>query len=463
MSKMAVMGTWTRTISLALVATLSSWGHAAVAAEPPYEMPGQFESIPAPDAAYNESIPAPDATYHQAPWEGDITDNYLAEDMAQAMAQHGGVRTDGSTYSEDPLGPCDYLGKGLNCPPEWYTEQQVRVFTRTRSRATRLSIQYLPDESAEAGTAIGEDRMGTKSFVFDGTEGYYTTIGRHVMRDSKNRDHFAEFTFWGFNSWEQWSQVSAPKMSAFGFTFGSLISPFGRSGDIFDAPVGGFNRSDTHLFNYQSSIHNWELNGRIRPRIRKDRLVLQPNGRWRREERSGAHYSFLYGFRTLRVKERSRFQARGELTDGVDTFSNFGDYYVRTGNNLVGLQIGGDMIYRYNTWQWGFRGKAGAFVNSAHHVSRISSGGTDPFAAEFPNHRLAASRSSLAGVIEFGATAKYMITPNFWLTGSYDLMWVTGLALAPEQMKFDPIPSRKLNSGGTVFYHGLTAGFECVF
>jgi hypothetical protein len=73
------------------------------------------------------------------------------------------------------------------------------------------------------------------------------------------------------------------------------------------------------------------------------------------------------------------------------------------------------------------------------------------------------SRSDVAAVIEFGVTGKYMITPHFWLNAGYDLMWVTGLALAPEQMDFSARPSGHLNTGGTVFYHGLTAGFEWTF
>ncbi len=452
MSNKAVVGRWIRTIPLAFLAILVAWGQVGLASQPLYGGGVAFEPVFAPDAAYRPG-----------PWEEDITDDFLAEDMARAMAQHRGMGLDGSTYSEEPLGPCDFLGKGVCCPPTWYTEQQVRVFTRTRARRTRLTVEYQPDVTAQVGAPTAFDRMSTKSIVFDASAGYYTTIGRHLMRDSENRDHFGEFTYWGFNSWEEWNRVSGARMGAFGFGFGSLISPFGPSGDIFDSPVGGFNRSDTHLFNYQSNIHNWELNSRIRPRVRKDRLVLQPNGRWRREEQPGPHYSFLYGFRVLTVNERSLFQARGQITDGVDTFNNYGDYLVRTGNAMVGLQIGGDMIYRYNKWSWGFRGKAGALVNSAHHASTISSAGVDPFAVEFPNHHLAASRSSLAGVIEFGATGRYMITPHFWLTGSYDLMWLTGLALAPEQMKFEPNPSRQLNSGGTLFYHGLTAGFEWTF
>lgn len=412
-----------------------------------------------------EMIPLPDAAYEEMPPQVDVTGDFLAPDMAQAIQEHAGVSLDGTTYSEEPLGPCDFLGKGINCPPTWYFEQQVRILTRSRARDMRFTSEYSPSLSSQAGSAVAIPRMGTKTNTFGAADGWYSTIGRHLARDSENRDHFGEFTYWGFQSWKEWERVSGDWMSdSQNRTFGSLFSPFGATANIYDSYVGGFNRAQTHYFEYYSQIHNWELNCRIRPRTRKDRLVLQPNGRWRREERPGPYYSFLYGVRVISVNERSAFQSRGRIYDSEGASTPiYGNYHVRTGNNLVGLQIGGDMIHRYNKASWGFRGKVGPMINSAHHVSEITSGGTDPYASVFPNDRLAASNSSIACVIEFGVTGRYMITPHFWLNAGYDLMWVTGLALAPEQMKFELDPSPKLNVGGTTFYHGLTAGFEWTF
>lgn len=449
MSKTAIMGKIIWFASKALLVALMTCGSVGLADE--QVLAGQM---------HLEEIPTPTPGLGAIPWGNEIGEDYLDEDMAAALASHGGMGLDGSTYSEHPIGPCDFLSKGVCCPPTWYTEQQVRVLTRSRSRGGVISAEYLPDESAVAGQAVTSGRLSTKSITFNATEGYYTTIGRHLWRDSENRDHFGEFTFWGLHSWDDWAQASGRRL--FGGTVGSLFSPFDLRLNVLDTSVGGFNWSDTHRLSYQSSIHNWELNSRIRPRIRKDRLVLQPNGRWRREERPGAHYSFLYGFRVVSIAERSLFQARGQIVSDPDVFNAFGDYHVWTGNSLVGLQIGGDMVYRYNKWSWGFRGKTGAMVNAAHHISRVRSGG-DPFADELPNYTLKDSRSGMAAVIEFGVTGKYMITPHFWLNAGYDLMWVTGLALAPEQMDFSAQPSGHLNTGGTVFYHGLTAGFEWTF
>lgn len=463
-SKMAITGKIIWFTSTSLLATFFALENIGRAAEQVF--PDQGLGFPDQEQVFStqrqpETIPTPDASHDVIPWERDVDEGYLDEGMARALEWHRGVSLDGSTYSEDPIGPCDFLGKGVCCPPTWYTEQQVRVLTRSRARGRGLSGEYLPDESALFETAVLAGRMGTKSITFDGAEGYSMTIGRHLWRDSENRDHFAEFTFWGFNSWDDWTQASGKRISPFaGLETGSLFSPFDQTVDVLSTSVfGGFNFADVHRFSYQSHIHNWELNSRIRPRIRKDRLVLQPSGRWRREERSGPHYSFLYGFRVANIGERSLFHSRSRIIDDTDVFNTSGDYHVRTGNNMVGLQIGGDMIHRYNKWSWGFRGKTSAMVNSAHQISTVRS---DGFGLA-PNFRVSDSRSALAAIIEFGVTGKYMLTPHVWLTGGYDLMWITGLALAPEQMDFGPTPSGRVNMGGTVFYHGLTAGFEWTF
>ena len=66
-------------------------------------------------------------------------------------------------------------------------------------------------------------------------------------------------------------------------------------------------------------------------------------------------------------------------------------------------------------------------------------------------------------MLEFGVTAKYMITPTCWIRAAYDLMWVHGLALAPEQVQFDATPVNNLDNHGIIFYHGMTIGAEWTF
>jgi hypothetical protein len=38
------------------------------------------------------------------------------------------------------------------------------------------------------------------------------------------------------------------------------------------------------------------------------------------------------------------------------------------------------------------------------------------------------------------------------------MMWAVGVALAPEQLKFQPTPSNQVNTNGTVFYQGVSLG-----
>ena len=63
-------------------------------------------------------------------------------------------------------------------------------------------------------------------------------------------------------------------------------------------------------------------------------------------------------------------------------------------------------------------------------------------------------------VAEVGFEARYRLTPCLALRMAYDFMWVSGLALAPEQIKFTTIQEPKVNDGGAILIQGLTAGCE---
>ena len=45
--------------------------------------------------------------------------------------------------------------------------------------------------------------MTTRSVPLEPGAGYEITLGRYLGRDSDNRDHFLEFTYYGGNAWQQ--------------------------------------------------------------------------------------------------------------------------------------------------------------------------------------------------------------------------------------------------------------------
>ena len=43
---------------------------------------------------------------------------------------------------------------------------------------------------------------------------------------------------------------------------------------------------------------------------------------------------------------------------------------------------------------------------------------------------------------------------------SYDFMWITGVALAPEQLQFVANPVNRINTNGMIFAQGVSLGLE---
>jgi hypothetical protein len=412
---------------------------------------------------------------------------------------------DNGLWDNAPLPACCGICGGGSCsPPDWYTKQGIRFLARSRPRD--LPVAY--DEtfstvivtSGTTSTARNEfdypellnDRTGSPNF----SAAYSMTIGHYFARDTSNRDHFVEFSFWGLNGYRdegsanasardllRSSPITVPVVKPVG---GTLVSPYYYDPKRLVTPdeaslnlttgsyVFGFDGADSYRTFYSSSTNNFEINGRIRPRNQEDRLVLHPNGKWRRECTPGTYISYLYGMRFLQLNETFGIHGQGQydfyqigpnggLGPLVDTQFHTGDYDVVAHNNLLGLQFGAELEFRQCRWDWGVNAKLGPYVNFADQVSNIHAGPAyslgDLVTDEFV-HRLAASKhvASMIGELEF--TAHYKFRPNLVGQASYSFTWMTGMALAPEQLQFDLHPINKINTNGTVLMHGPSLSLE---
>ncbi len=196
-----------------------------------------------------------------------------------------------------------------------------------------------------------------------------------------------------------------------------------------------------------------EINGRIVPRGQQDRLVLHPNGKWRRECHPGTYMSYIYGLRFFQDNETFRFH--GESTSNGTTYT--GDYDVVTHNNLLGLQFGAEMTFRKCRWNWGIRAKLGPFINFSDQASTLNSGVAN---APTFSRRLAGAKHEASLIGEVGFFASYKFRPNLVGHVGYDFMWVSGMTLAAEQLQFDPHTLNQINTNGSIFYHGLSLNME---
>ena len=225
-----------------------------------------------------------------------------------------------------------------------------------------------------------------------------------------------------------------------------------------------FNYGTDQSFTYRSSMNNFEIDGRINPRGEPDRLVLHPDGLWRRECQPGVYMSYLYGLRLLEVDESFLFHSKGtgpyanDATIPVQDAA--GDYNVFTHNSLLGLQIGADMTFRHCRWTWGVESKLGAYVNIANQSSLINAYSIDGTPRSPYNSSFSANSDTPALIGEVGFQATYKFRPNLMARASWDFMWITGVALAPEQVQFVSNPIARVNSNGTIFSQGLSLGLE---
>ncbi len=390
-------------------------------------------------------------------------------------AMPGGVAdpslmVDNGLWEGAETGPCcSICGGGASCPPDWYTEQGVRILGRSRPRTMVYGIDLQGTVfSTIVAAEVFNDLLTSRSANPDVSGAYAMTIGHYFARDVFNRDNFIEFSFWGLNNWQDQAQITghlitdttseAPNVLQYGSLFSGFFNPF--TGQM----VNGFDRADTQTTAYASYTNNFEINGRIVPRGENDRLVLEPNGRWRRECQPGTYISYLYGLRFMQIDETFRFHSQGTTTTfdtsgGATPDFYTGDYDVVTHNNLLGIQVGADMTFRHCRWSWGITSKIGPYINFADQTSTVRAVDVTNADVLLSNDIAAAKHvASLIGEVGFEATYKFQ--PNLMGRAGWDLMWVTGLALAPEQVQFTTSPVDKVNTNGSMFLQGLSLSLE---
>ncbi|MBN1588957.1 MAG: BBP7 family outer membrane beta-barrel protein [Pirellulales bacterium] len=460
-------------------------------------------TVPSNPGGTEQTIPqtSPDQSGQppQQQWQPMETIVPMPDVTTSGTTMPDGVMSMTPMVEERPHGPCcEKTGRGYCCPPNGYVDQRVRWLHHPKPRGT-ITGKYGSIGQAYDGTQFIDvfttrDGMSTRTVPFEPAAGYEITIGRYLGRDSENRDHFIEFTYYGLNNWEQSCAIHEtdrpqitngtlwPNQEQISF---SQLVTFGNLYSVFDPDLAGFNRADDLSERYASRFDNFELNARIHPRLRHDRMVLYQNGQWTREAQNGYTGSFLIGLRGISLDESFQLLGTGQIiTDEYDvvnppettTATTTGEYNIRTHNDMVGLQIGADVVYRQGFAEFGMRIKSGVFINFADQYSTlVSTGGLDdPMANtelydangkytnvnnQYSEERFGRSRD-VAGLAEFGFTASYQVRRNMVIRAAYDLMWLNGLALAPEQVDGQIGAPDRINRNGLQMLQSLSLGVE---
>lgn len=135
-------------------------------------------------------------------------------------------------------------------------------------------------------------------------------------------------------------------------------------------------------------------------------------------------------------------------------------YRVQTSSNLVGAQLG--MRRRQDWKRWSLEGTAKAGL-AAGILAQSSGPITSTLApGEIFREPTSASAGNVGLLSMVNATAIYRITRHWDLRTGYNLIWLDGLALAPNQWDFSNTADsgRSLVGGGSLFLHGVNVGVQ---
>ena len=346
---------------------------------------------------------------------------------------------DASYDPTDPDAPAptissgEWIGDGC-----WYAQQSA-VFM-SRSTNPKNSVILSTDTSSVPSATLIHYRTFLQVPLDMGYQpGLRSTWGRYLGRDDQNREHAVEFTFLGLTHWQTAASLTAHSS---GGIFSEMDPTFA---------VPAFNASDSQSFSQTSSFNSYELNYRINRRLARDKMIYTRDSTWVRQCSPAPLPSIFAGIRVLTINESLRYLAQSS--------SATGSYNVQTHNNLVGLQIGTDWFYERYEWRLGARVKGGGFVNwdSQNSQVRVLDLSNVPLV---PNRDEHAKNHPLAFAGEWSFLGEYRFRPNFAFRASYDLMWVTNLALAQNQLTFAPSTPALISSSHSLFFQGVSVGFE---
>lgn len=269
------------------------------------------------------------------------------------------------------------------------------------SNTTAILVQ------GEGGPVIGTPLQNSGDARFNMEPGVSALLGIHV-----DDARAWEFGYFGIFDWNAATALTNPN---------SLAIP----GDLGLASLDYFAADRIALF-YESRLHNAEI-----------------NHIWQ-----GEYADLLAGFRYLSLDENF-------ILNATDSDTGSSDYRVRTSNDLYGGQLGARIGGGGEAWNWSATAKAGVFGNDAFQGQSV---------ADFPpgfflRPETGRRSSGVAFVGDVNVSLAYQITDALSARIGYNVLFIEGVALAPDQLDFTDVTTsgQSLRRGG-LFAHGANAG-----
>ena len=350
-------------------------------------------------------------------YPGAMPTNYpMAQQLNAQQAMYG----DGSGAPADAGGPMDpSMGSGPDgscpacgggcCPPfvaAGYVYGDFELFYARRTDGYH-------DQALIIDVPSGDTIIGAHALNFNYEPGVRATAGY---------------------MWSQGFGVEGTYFGQFNFNRGVIVNSTaptlaaptpGVAGTLGDSSVDFTADTQMSVF-YTSQLHNGELN-----------FVL-PYG----------SFQWLAGFRFVQVQESLDFSSSTGVTAS--------DYTIHTNNNLYLGQIGARGQWEIGRFQFEASAKAGIGDNATNEQQVEGDLGNTA------TTMASATKSTVCFVGEVDLTALISLSEHWTGRLGYNAVWVTDLALAPNQLDFNfPLPTtNSVNRSGDILLHGFTAGLE---
>jgi hypothetical protein len=177
---------------------------------------------------------------------------------------------------------------------------------------------------------------------------------------------------------------------------------------------------------------------------------------WERVQDPYCHCTnLLFGLRWAGLEEAAALNVR--CCEG-DPFSS---YAVNTSSQMIGPQVGLRGRKQWNCWAtewWAKAMLAGTILSS--NADPITSSLTGPNVVYRESRHLTQAGVGFVGDLNYSLVRR--LSDTWWLRCGYNLIWLSGVALAPDQFDFTDTAASgtTLVGGGSVFLHGANLGLE---
>lgn len=347
-------------------------------------------------------------------------------------------------------------------PFDWYADLNILYLDRTLSQiqfGTNLGAVQTFGNSFSDLNPNDNRSFGTRDLDLKPQPGLRFLIGRTIWADPcddrgcvakpcEQTDFMRSLSIeLGYMGLLQQQQATARTSANPSTPNGALISRFiNTDGDLLTPVLWPFDFGNTASLSYRSRFDSAELNLRYSTQA-SNRLPID----------------VLAGVRYVKVQENLDYYSANPNPHipSLLSASPYGAYSSRTDNDLIGLQVGGDLSYRLTSaWNLMGRGRGGLLVNSASQRSSLS--GTLVSSSLPYNDSGAASGVGFAGLFEFGIHTNYQLSNNISLMVGYQGLFLSDLSTAQRQFMFNPEPGSRnaLDRNGNLFYFGPAMGIE---